>query len=321
MAKKSGNRFIQILNIFWEGITIYCQNLDTFLQYMFFPVFGQIFGIGIIFAINYLFITHLPELIAKNPIFDNIPLVFTLLLISTFPGFMIFCKAFYDLIIAYGSLNSMVCVARGGKMKNKKLDPKTHNDILKKRLFSYIMLWLLLTIICLIGLFPFFIVPFAFAMVFLALVLQVFMLEDKISPIGTIRRSIYLVKGNYWATFSLLILSFLTTYYLIPALIVWAFEKANLIHYLAIPIKTYIDVLAIPTITAAVDNALSSISLGDYTVSVKQYLDQLLISKSIVEIVIMASATWFLLPLRSAWFTLLYKMYDSEKTDELRKKQ
>ena len=149
------------------------------------------------------------------------------------------------------------------------------------------------------------------------------MLEDKISPVGAIKRSIYLIKGNYWATFLLLALSFLITYYLVPSLIIWSFEKANLMHYLCIPVKTYIDVLAIPTITSAVDNAVSAISSADLNISfsIKQYLDQLLIAQSIVGAVIMTSATWFLLPLRSIWFTLLYKMYDSEKTDELRKNE
>jgi len=323
MAKKSGNRFIQILGIFGEGISIYCQNLDTFIKYMFFPVLGQILGIGIIFGVNYLFVTNLSDLIRKNPVFDNISLVFTLLLICSFPGFMIFCKAFYDLIVAYGSLNSMVCVLRGGKMKHRNLDTKTHDDILKKRFLSYVILLLILSIIILVGIFPLFIVPFAFAAVFLTFVFQVFMLEEKISPVGVIKRSIYLVKGNYLATFLLLALSFAVTYYLIPYLFVWLFEKINLTHYLSIPVKTYIDVLAVPTITSAVENALSSLPLGDYNIAVyvKQFFDEILVAKSIVSLIVIASVTWFLLPLRCAWFTLLYKMYDTEKTNELRQSE
>ena len=323
MTKKSNNRFVQTLNIFGEGIAIYCQNLDTFIKYMFFPVFGQILGIGLIFTVNYFFITNISNLIHKNPVFDNISLVFTLLLICSFPGFMIFCKAFYDLIVAYGSLNSMICVLRGGKMKNKKLDPKTHDDILKKRFFSFVLLLLILTVITTIGILPFFIVPFAFVAVFLALVFQVFMLEDKISPVGAIKRSIYLVKGNYWVTMLLLLLSFAITYWLIPSLFVWLFKEINLFNYLTLPIKTYIDVLAVPTIVSAVESALSSIPLGDFNISyyVEEFFDQLLIEESILTMIIMASVTWFLLPLRCAWFTLLYKMFDCEKTDELRKNE
>jgi len=323
MTKKSGNRFVRIMNIFGEGIAIYCQNLDTFIKYMFFPVLGQILGVGIIFAVNYYFITNLSNLIHKNPVFDNISLVFTLLLICSFPGFMIFCKAFYDLIVAYGSLNSMVCVVRGGKMKSRKLDPKIHDDVLKKRFFSFVMLLLLLTVITTVGVFPLFVVPFAFAAVFLSLVFQVFMLEDKISPVGAVKRSIYLIKDNYLATLLLLILSFAITYWLIPSLFVWLFKEVNLFNYLTVPIKTYIDVLAVPTIVSAIENALSSIPLGDFNISlyVKQFFDRLLIEESILTMIIMASVTWFLLPLRCAWFTLLYKMYDCEKTDELRKNE
>jgi len=323
MTKKSSNRFVQSLNIFWEGIVIYCQNLDTFIKYMFFPVLGQIFGLGLIYLVNYFFVTHLTGWIQKYPVFDNIPLVFTLLLICSFPGFMIFCKAFYDLIIAYGSLNSMICVLRGGKMKNKKLDPKIHDDILKKRLFSFVMLLFLLTIISVIGLFPLFIVPFAFLIIYLALVFQVFMLEDKISPIGAIKRSIYLVKGNYLFVSFLLSLSAIITYYFIPSLFIWLFEKTNIMHYLVIPVKTYIDVLAIPAITSALENSVSTALSNGYNVafSIKQYLDQMMIAKSIVSVIIMTAVTWFLLPLRCAWFTLAYKLFDSEKTEELRKNE
>lgn len=323
MAKKSNNRFILVLNILWEGIVIYCKNLDTFLKYMFFPIIGQILGIFIIFAVNYLFVTNLPELIHKYPVFDNIPLVFTLLLISSFPGFMIFCKAFYDLIVAYGSLNSMVWISQGGKMKNKPLDTKAHDDVLKKRFASFVILWLLLAIITTLGIFPLFIVPFSFAVVFLVFVFQVFMLEDKISPIGAIKRSIYLVKGNYFPTLFLILLSAIITYYLIPSLFVFFSDEVNATKILATPVKTYIDVLAVPALVSAVENALSSVNISGYNISVpvKPLVEELLIGEAIVRTTIMVAVTGFLLPLRSAWFTLLYKTYDAEKTDELRKNE
>lgn len=322
MAKKSNNRFILILNIFFEGISLYCRNLDTFIKYMFFPVLGQILGLFVIFAINYLLVLHLPEIISKYPVFDNILLVLTLLLICVFPGFMIFCKAFYDLLIAYGSLNSMVAVSRGGRMRNKPLDTKTHDNILKKRLVSYIILWLILTLIILVGTFPLFIIVFGAVAVFLVFVFQVFMLED-VSPISAIKRSIYLVKGNYLATSFLILLSVLLTYYTIPLLFVWLSAKINLTQYLALPVNAYINKLAVPAVTTAVENAIETVNLNGYNLSfsVKSFFDSLNLGNVIVEGIIMMSATLFLLPLRSAWFTLLYKTYDAEKTDDLRKKE
>lgn len=110
---------------------------------MLFPVFGMIAGATLIFTVNYFFIVNIPSLIKQYPILDNIPLVFTLLLICVFPGFLIFCKAFFDYIIAYASLNSMVYVSRGAKMKNKPLDTKTHDDVLKKRLGKYLVMLLI----------------------------------------------------------------------------------------------------------------------------------------------------------------------------------
>ena len=320
--KKSNNRFILILNIFFEGISLYCRNLDTFIKYMFFPVLGQIFGLFIIFAINYLFVLHLPEIVSKYPVFDNILLTLTLLLICVAPGFMIFCKAFYDLIIAYGSLNSMVAVSRGGRMRNKPIDTKTHDNILKKRLVSYIFLWLILSVIVLIGTFPLFLIIFGAAAVFLVFVFQVFMLED-VSPVSAIKRSIYLVKGNYLATTFLILLSVLLTYYIIPMLFVWLFEKINAVQYLVIPVNAYVNKLAVPAISTVVDNAIESVNLNGYNLSfsVKTLLDNLKIGNLIVEGIIMFAVTLYLLPLRSAWFTLLYKIYDAEKTDDLRRKE
>ena len=322
MAKKSNNRFILILNIFFEGISLYCRNLDTFIKYMFFPVLGQILGLFVIFAVNYLFVLHLREIISKYPVFDNILLFLTLLLICVAPGFMIFCKAFYDLIIAYGSLNSMVAVSRGGRMKNKPIDTKTHDNILKKRLVSYIFLWLILTLIILVGTFPLFVIIFGAAAIFLVFVFQVFMLED-VSPFSAIKRSIHLVKGNYLATFFLVLLSVLLTYYLVPLLFVWLFEKTNALQYLVIPVNAYFDKLAVPAISTTVEKAIESVNLNGYnlSLSIKSVLDNLKLGNLIVEGIIMLSATLFLLPLRSAWFTLLYKTYDAEKTDELRRKE
>lgn len=320
MAKKTDNRFVLILNIFWEGLCIYCKYLDTFLKYMLFPVFGMIAGAALIFTVNYFFIVNIPSLIKQYPILDNIPLVFTLLLICVFPGFLIFCKAFFDYIIAYASLNSMVYVSRGAKMKNKPLDTKTHDDVLKKRLGKYLVMLLIFSIMGIIGIFPLFIIPFGIICIYFCLIFQVFMLEESTTPINAFTRSFNLVKGNFLITFTLIALSFILTYWLLPDLFVWLFEKINILQYLIYPVQKYLDILPIKEITDSMMSYIaSSLAASPVSLDITPAFDTSKFAKDIVTAVIAAAVTGLLLPLRCAWFTLLYKLFDAEKTEELRK--
>ena len=41
-----------IFFILWEGIKIYFSNIDKFLLYMLFPVFGQVIGIALSFGLS-----------------------------------------------------------------------------------------------------------------------------------------------------------------------------------------------------------------------------------------------------------------------------
>lgn len=321
MAKKSENRILMILNIFKDGIVWYCKYMDVLLKYMLFPVFGQIIGLGLIFTANYFFVLNIPHLIKQYPILDNIPLVFTLLIICVFPGFLVFCKAFYDYIIAMGSLNSMAYVSRGEKMKNKPLDPKTHDDVLKKRLGNYIVLVLLISLLMLVGTFPLFIIPFAVVSVYLCLVFQVFMLEESTSPLSTFKRSFELIKTNFGITCLLLGLSFVLTYWLLPNLIVWAFDKANAIDFLAYPIHKYLEILPIQDlVNSAVATLTSGLPLNmPISIDTNAAFNIHDIACSVVCFLIGVSVVGLLLPMRSCWFTLLYKTFDFEKGEELRK--
>lgn len=321
MAKKSENRILMILNIFKDGVIWYCKYLDVLLKYMLFPVLGQILGLVLIFTANYFFVVNIPHLIKQYPILDNIPLVFTLLLICVFPGFLVFCKAFYDYIIAMGSLNSMAYVSRGEKMKSKPLDTKTHDDILKKRLGKYIILVLMFSLLALIGAFPLFIIPFAIVCVYLSLILQVFMLEESTPPLGAFRRSFDLVKTNFGITCLLLGLSGALTYWLLPNLIVWAFDKASAINYLAYPIFKYLEILPIDElVNSAVTTLTSGLPLNiPISVDVNSAFNIHDIACSVVRSLIGVSVIGLLLPMRSCWFTLLYKTLDFEKGEELRK--
>ena len=303
MSKVTKNKYTLFFNILRDGLVTYLKNLDTFVRYMLFPVFGQVLGIIIIFSVTYTFVMHIPTLIKSNPVFDNMYLIFFLHIILLFPGFFIFCKSFFDFLIAYGSLNSMAYVARGGKMKNKALDTKTHDDILKKRLFSFICLWIILSIYIIIALFPLFTIPMLVIAILFSLVFQVFMLEENNSLLRTFKRSIEMVKENYILVLALLTVSFLITYLLIPSIFVWALNTVGFVKYVSIPVAKFIATLPVIDIINDINNLFLT-----YTTHV--LIDTSNIPAFLVNSIIAAVVTALMLPLRSCWFTVLYKNLD-----------
>ena len=93
---RNKNKYLDAVNIFFTGVGMYFKSLDKFLNYMSFPVFGQLFGMVIIFFITYLYAENIPDLAKTNPLFDNILITLSLLLLFTLPVFFLLCKAIYD---------------------------------------------------------------------------------------------------------------------------------------------------------------------------------------------------------------------------------
>ncbi len=291
--KKNESVFFNVMKIFFSGIKIYFLNFNKFFKYMAFPVLGQIIGISIIFTAAYFFTLKVETITKLSPIFDNILFVFILLLVIALPGFFIFCKAFWDYLISMLALNSMASnIIEGATLD----DTSIHVDMARRRSFSYILLLLILSIIYSIGSFPLFWVIFAIAAVYLCLVFQVFALEEDSSPIDAISLSISFVKYNFGRTLFLLILLFISTYWIIPAIISWGFEAGNLAGFLSYPAEQFIKLLPL----SDVNNTLSS-----YHIPLK--LESYEIAKSVVLSVVSFAVIGFTLPLRSICCTILYK--------------
>ena len=119
----------------------------------------------------------------------------------------------------------------------------------------------------------------------------------------------------------LLALSFALTYCFIPGIIIWAVEKGDLLQYLCIPVQKYLDILPINQMLDGVLASFSSILNNSFQISydIKSMVNITQFAPEITKMMISLIVTGFLLPLRCAWFTLLYKTFDFEKTDELRK--
>lgn len=292
MAKKD-SIFLNTIKIFWTGLKLYFLNFETFFKYLAFPIFGQIIGATLIFFASYIFTIHVSDLTTKSPIFDNIPIVFLILIILTLPGFFLFCKAFWEFIIAYASLNSMASsLLEGAKLE----DTGMHATLIKRRTGSYILLLLLISIIYLILSLPILWGLLAIVFVYLALTFQVFALEEDKSAFTAIKTGINLIKFNFRKTTLLLILLGISTYLIIPGLVSWGFETSTLCGIFSYPVDKYVQLLPINDLNNLFANYNIPISLKSYEIAKHIIL-------STVSFIVIALA----LPFRCICCTALYK--------------
>lgn len=269
------------------------MNFEKFFKAMAFPIFGQIIGIALIFFASYIFTIHISAFTAKSPVFDNIPLVFLVLILLTLPGFFIFCKAFWDYLIAMASLNSMAStLLEGGSLD----DTGMHSELIKRRSGSYILFLFLLTIFYLILSIPILWGLLVVIFVYLSLAFQVFALEEDMSAFNAIKTSINLVKFNFLKTAFLLILLGLSTYWLLPELIGWGFEKGNLVGFFSYPVEQYVKLLPLSDLN-------SMLQAWHLPVDIKSHD----ISKAVILGCVSFVVTGFTLPLRSLCCTNLFK--------------
>jgi len=204
------------LEIFLESIGLYFSNFDKFVRYMTFPVLGQVLGISLVFALTYFFIKHFSMLTQKVPALNEPSNFLIVLLALIMPGMIIFLRAFWEYLVAYGAINSMLeNMLKSGKV----YDFDAHTELVERRRIPFVGLWALFAIFSLIALIPFFWVPCAVLAIYFVLVFQVFTYEPDLSPIGCVKRSLELIKGHFLSTFMLLALVGALTYVLIPQLI------------------------------------------------------------------------------------------------------
>lgn len=204
------------LNIFMESVGLYFSNFDKFVKYMTFPVLGQIAGLGLVFLLMYYYSKNMPAVIAKVPVLGDFTVLVLIAILLTLPGMVIFVKAFWEYLVAYGAVNSMFeNMVKSGKV----YDFDAHTELIKRRTLSYVALWALFGVFSLIALCPLMWVLCAVFAIFFVLVFQVFTFEPEQSPIGCVKRSLELVKGHFLSTFLLMALVGALTYVLIPQLV------------------------------------------------------------------------------------------------------
>lgn len=282
-----------VWSIFVQGVNLYFTNFGSLFKYMAFPVFGQILGILLTLWASFIYAQNLPKWIVKGGIFDNFTIIFLILIILILPGILILAKAFWDYLIAYGAINSMVeNLLKSGKV----YDFPAHNQVITRRIGSFLWLWVLLGIFGAVASFPLFWVLAGILAVYFILVFQVFAFEPDKSALACFQKSATIIKGNFARTLGLLTLIGGLTYWLLPQLISTFIDLINLTSLLIIPFDTWAQQLPITEIN-------QSIKL--YTFGYE--LNSLFIAKFLLNVFLSSIIIGITLPLRTICCALWYK--------------
>lgn len=294
MAKKKNTP----LKIFMESLRLYFSNFDKFIKYMTFPVLGQIGGLGLVLLLSFFYAKNLPTLIQKVPAIDNFNVLLLIAVLITLPGLAIFVKAFWEYLVAYGAVNSMYeNMSKSGKV----YDFDAHTELVTRRVMTFIVLWALFSVFTLFATFPLFWVPCAVLAIYFVLIFQVFTFEPEQSPVGCVKRSLELVKGNFLPTFMLLALIGALTYFLVPNLVNLFCEYTGITNFFSTMILPIIKELPI----AEWNEALLYFHLKQLNIES--------IAKTTVAIFIAQIFIQYTLPLRSILWSMWYRNLNGGK--------
>jgi len=294
-----------IFEIISESVGLYFSNFSKFFKYMSFPVLGQIIGLILIFSCTYVYTKNLPYLISNYKFFDNFFVIIFLSLLITLPGFIILLKAFWEFIVAYGAVNSMVeSMTKSGKL----YDFPAHNQVITRRANSYILLWFIYGLFILLSLNICFWVLGLIFFIYFILIFQIFTLEE-LPPLQCFKRSLELIKGNYLKTALLVLFIGGFTYLLLPQLIMALINLTNTVGFLS----NYLQVLTAQFPLDVINSNIEKIGFATITpYSVASTLISLIITQVIIQ---------YTLPLRTICWCLWYKKLNKNKGKIEKKKQ
>ena len=276
------------LGIFAESIGLYFSNFDKFVQYMSFPVLGQIAGLGLVLLITFFYTQNLPNLIEKYPALNNFNALILLSIIITLPGLAIFIKAFWDYLVAYGAINSMLDnMLKSGRV----YDFDAHTELVKRRSVPFVGLWFLFGIFSILAICPLFWVVCGILAIYFVLVFQIFTFEPELSPAGCVKRSLNLIKGHFASTFMLMTFVGLLTYLFIPQIVIKLFDIGNINNFFAN--------LIMPIVSQLPDLNLQMYGLPEIS---KENIALFTIQTFVAQILIQ-----YTLPLRSILWSMWYR--------------
>lgn len=275
-----------IFFILWEGIKIYFSNIDKFLLYMLFPVFGQVIGIALSFGLS---LGFADKVVQKA---DSPAVALLMILLLAIPGLLIFAKAFWDYMVAYVALNSMT---EGAVTTGKVYDLVSHNEVATQRGWKYIGFLIILSVLMSLGSSIFFIIPGFVLWIYFILVFQVFTFEPDLSITDIFKRSFLLVKGNWARTFILMaVLGFFSMYILTEGITV-VFDYLNLTASASSIFNFISNLIPLDLVNKILVHANQPIITNE------------MISKTIFVSVLVMIISGLTLPIRSICWSLWYK--------------
>lgn len=284
-----------IFFILWEGIKIYFSNIDKFLLYMLFPVFGQVIGIALSFGLS---LGFADKVVQKA---DSPAVALLMILLLAIPGLLIFAKAFWDYMVAYVALNSMT---EGAVTTGKVYDLDSHNEVATQRGWKYIGFLIILSVLMSLGSSIFFIIPGFVLWIYFILVFQVFTFEPDLSITDIFKRSFLLVKANWARTFILMaVLGFFSMYILTEG------------------ITVVFDYLNLTASASSIFNFISNLIPLDLVNKILVHANQPIITNEMISKTIFVSVLGMIisgltLPIRSICWSLWYKNLSDVKGAE-----
>ncbi len=293
MAKKNST----IFEIFLQGIGLYFTNIDRFLWYMLFPVFGQLAGFIMTIVILYLFNEYNTVILANFPILRTPSYMNIALGVIFIPVIFVWVKAFWDYMVAYAAVNSMT----ENMLKSERVyDFPAHTMMVERRWLSYIGLCILFAGLLLLSATIIFAGFVWVLMVYYAFIFQIFLFEPELSPADCFKRSSSYVRGNFKQTLTMIILIGGLTYVVLPQIILTFLTSVKAIGSLKDIIQPYITEASLDWINMVLSAAgIPQLS----TTQVALFLIQTIIIIVVIQL---------LLPLRVICMCLWYKNFHND---------
>lgn len=303
MTKKNKTCF----DIFLQSVGLYFSNADKFLQYMLYPVFGQLLGAIIIYYSIMFYDKNLTALLVNYPVLNTDLYKNLILFVVLIPGLFIYISALWKYWVAHASVNSMT----DNLLKSDRVyDLPAHTMLVTRRWFPYLCLCILYGVIISLTTLPIFWIIGGILLVYFTFVFQVFVFEEDLSPIDCFKKSSVYVQGNFKKVFTLILLLGTLTYCIIPHIM-----------------YTFLTVIKVNAfLTEFVSEGIQTSSLYNINIMLSAMnhapVEPLDISKLIVAVVIYKIIIQMLLPLRTICMCLWYKTYcnDNDVVKQVDKK-
>lgn len=296
-------------NMVWvvlAAIRMYSGNFLKFCGYMAFPVLGQVLGLGLVFGLAAMFNYYLPDLALKYDILRDMSTITLSIMIIIIPGLLIFMKAFWDYLVAYGAVNS---ITEGFLSSGKIYDFPAHNETVTRRSIKFIALWLLYSLFWLVAFIPFFWVVGAFFFIYFILIFQVFSFEPDVSAAGCFKRSFQIIRGNSIRTLLILIAIGTVTFLFVEGVsVIFDFTKLTgfLSEFFEATLVNYVPIDAINDTMLRINSSFNLITPDK-------------VANSFVAQIVTFIVAGFTLPLRSICWALWYKALTENQPSQRRK--